>query len=423
MKTKEYFNTYIKRISSQPLFVNIASLGMVQIANYLIPVIIVPFVIRALGVEAFGKASYAQNIVAYLTILVNFGFDYSATQDVAINRDDKEKLRSVFWTVINFKVILLSVSFVVLGALYFTSHKVNEEPLLYFYAALINVGFVFFPNWFFQGMEKMAKMSLFNFAVKFIGALLVVLVVSSPADYCLYLLILSLTYALVGILAFFYVLRRFDLGAHRCSMEKKIITKSVPVFLNTIFASLYTMSGMTILGMYVSDIELGVYGGVYKIIMAFVVLASMPINVAIFPMMSREFEKSQASGFLLMRKMVRILFPVMLLYCACICWFSPLIVRVFLGEQAGNSVFYLRLFSLLPMLVVFASFLTVQCLYGLHLQKYAPWVGGIVGLLCVAANFWVIPIYGSIGAIAAYLGAEVLEMLLSGMFVFFYIKR
>ena len=92
MKTKEYFNTYIKRISSQPLFVNIASLGMVQIANYLIPVIIVPFVIRALGVEAFGKASYAQNIVAYLTILVNFGFDYSATQDVAINRDDKEKL-------------------------------------------------------------------------------------------------------------------------------------------------------------------------------------------------------------------------------------------------------------------------------------------------------------------------------------------
>jgi len=412
-----------KRISSQSLYVNIASLGIVQIANYIIPILIIPFVIRALGIEMFGKASYAQNIVSYLTILVNFGFDYSATQDVALNRDNAENLRRVFWTVINFKSVLLLLSFVILGVLYFASFKVGEDPLLYLYAALINVGFVFFPNWFFQGMEKMAKMSLFNFVVKFVGSMLVVLAVSSPADYRLYLLILSLTFVFVGIAAFFYVLSRFDLGMYECLLDKTVVGKCIPIFFNTLFASLYTMSGMTILGLYVSDMELGIYGGVYKIIMAFVVLASMPINVAVFPMMSREFDKSRQCGFRLMKKIAKVLFPIMLIYCACICWLSPQIVHLFLGENVDKSVFYLRLFSLLPMLVVFASFLTVQGLYGMRLQKYAPWVGGIVGLTSVVGNFIVIPVYGSCGAIAIYVGAEILEMLLSGMFVLNYISR
>ena len=42
---------------------NMFSLGLVQLANYVIPILIIPFVTRALGVDAFGKASYAQNIV------------------------------------------------------------------------------------------------------------------------------------------------------------------------------------------------------------------------------------------------------------------------------------------------------------------------------------------------------------------------
>ena len=68
--------------------VNVFSLTLIQVANFIIPIVIVPYAIRTLGVEGFGSATYAQNIVAYLTILVNFGFEYSATQYVSINEND-----------------------------------------------------------------------------------------------------------------------------------------------------------------------------------------------------------------------------------------------------------------------------------------------------------------------------------------------
>ena len=117
---KKHISFDLRKVFSQPLMVNVASLGILQLANYIIPIIIIPFVVRALGVEIFGKVSYAQNIITYLTIVVNYGFEYSATQDVAINRDDRNKLSTVFWTTIRFKFCLLLITFLLLLILFFT---------------------------------------------------------------------------------------------------------------------------------------------------------------------------------------------------------------------------------------------------------------------------------------------------------------
>ena len=54
---------------------NMASMSLLQIANYLIPLLVLPVVSRVLGASLFGSVGYAQNIVSYLTLLVNFGFE------------------------------------------------------------------------------------------------------------------------------------------------------------------------------------------------------------------------------------------------------------------------------------------------------------------------------------------------------------
>lgn len=132
----------VSKIKNNTILTNIASLGLLQMANYVIPILVIPFVVRALGADGFGKASYAQNIITYLTVLVNFGFDYSATRDIAINKDNKDAVRNIFWSVIKHKSILLVISFIALGIMYFTFPKVTDDLPLYVYAALLNVGFV-----------------------------------------------------------------------------------------------------------------------------------------------------------------------------------------------------------------------------------------------------------------------------------------
>ena len=82
------------------LYRNMVSLGVLQVANYLIPFLVLPVISRILGASLFGSVSYAQNIVTYLTLLINFGFEYSATRQISIARDDKAKTDAIFWSVI-----------------------------------------------------------------------------------------------------------------------------------------------------------------------------------------------------------------------------------------------------------------------------------------------------------------------------------
>ena len=230
-------------LSNRQVLKNMTWLTVLQFANYLIPLLIIPYIVRVLGTDVFGKVSYAQNIIFYLTIIINYGFEYSATQEIAIHKDDHQKVRSIFWTVIRFKSLLLIATFAVLGVLAFTFEKVENDRMLYFYAALINVGFVMFPSWFFQGIEKMSKITLFNFAIKLLGLVLIFLFICKRTDYPYYLLILSLSYILVGASAIVYVIVNYNLYP-TFKNEKKVVIKGFPIFINNFFSNIYTAIGL-----------------------------------------------------------------------------------------------------------------------------------------------------------------------------------
>lgn len=415
----------IAKIKNNTILTNIASLGLLQMANYVIPILVIPFVVRALGAEGFGKASYAQNIITYLTVLVNFGFDYSATRDIAINKDNIIKRREIFWSVISHKSILLLLSFVALGIMYFTFSRVTEDLPLYIYAALVNVGFVFFPTWFFQGIEKMGKMAIFNFVSRAFGGALVVLLVREASDYRLYLFLNSIVYVFVGVVAFLYIIKKYELLPYVLNKIefKESFTKSFPIFINTLCAMFYTIFGMTLLGNYVSDAELGIYSGSYKIIYAFVMLSSMPLSMALYPAMSKAFNESLEKGFATLKRSIAIVTPLALLMCAGIWLFAPLLVKLFLGDGFEESIYLLRLFSPLPLLIIMASFFTVQGLYALKLQKFAPIVGIVVAVFCVIFNAYYIPKLGNEGAVWAYLLSELMEILISFLIIFISRKR
>ncbi len=54
---------------------NIVSLGIVQVANYLMPLITMPYISRIIGVENFGLINFSSVFVSYFILLVNLGLD------------------------------------------------------------------------------------------------------------------------------------------------------------------------------------------------------------------------------------------------------------------------------------------------------------------------------------------------------------
>ena len=213
-----FVHTYAE-IQVKTLYKNMVSLGVLQVANYLIPFLVLPIISRVLGPSLFGSISYAQNIVTYLTLLINYGFEYSATRQISIARDDKKKTDAIFWSVIVAKTALLGISFLILAVLPVWMPRVACDPQLYVYTALMNIGIVFFPTWYLQGMQQMDKMAWANFFTKLLGAVLVLYFVREASAYRLYPLLMSLAGIVIGVGAMVYVIRHF--GISRPSLTRE----------------------------------------------------------------------------------------------------------------------------------------------------------------------------------------------------------
>ena len=274
------------------------SLGVLQVANYLIPFLVLPIISRILGASLFGSVSYAQNIITYLTLLINYGFEYSATRQISIARDDKQRTDAIFWSVIAAKCMLLLLSFAILAVLPFCMERVACDPKLYIYTALANIGIVFFPTWYLQGVQQMDKMAWANFFTKLLGAVLVLSFVREASAYRLYPLLMSIASIAVGIGALIYVIRHFHIARPSFSRAtmREVMQAGAPIFLNNLFIAFYTTANMTILGIYASDDTIGYFSGAQRLIQALNMVVIMPVSMAAYPEISRRFAESKKDG-------------------------------------------------------------------------------------------------------------------------------
>ena len=389
-------------------------MGVLQVANYLIPFLVLPIISRILGASLFGSVSYAQNIVTYLTLLINYGFEYSATRQISIAREDKAKTDAIFWSVIAAKGMLLILSFAILAVLPFCMERVACDPKLYIYTALANIGIVFFPTWYLQGVQQMDKMAWANFFTKLLGAVLVLSLVREASAYRLYPLLMSASSILIGIGAMIYVIRHFGISRPVLSRQtlREVMQAGAPIFLNNVFVALYTTANMTILGMYAADDVIGYFSGAQRLIQALNMVVVMPVSMAVFPEISRRFADSKTEGVRFLKQVLLwaggAAAVVSLLTFVC----APLMIRIMYGIGFAPSIELLKWLSPIPFLVMIATLLTVQGLYGMGLQRWAPWVGVILAVCCVGLNLWLLPLIGVKGVCISWIAAELLECLL-----------
>ena len=76
---------------------NIAFLYILQGVAYVVPLVTLPYLSRVLGVEHFGVFGIALGVVSVMTLITDWGFSLTATQQVARHANDPEILRGILW--------------------------------------------------------------------------------------------------------------------------------------------------------------------------------------------------------------------------------------------------------------------------------------------------------------------------------------
>jgi len=126
-KIKNIANTEDKK----RLLSNFFSLSILQGANYILPLRIFPYLVRVLGVEKYGLIAFASAFIFYFNIITDYGFNLTATKEIFIHRNNKEKLNEIFNAVLIIKLSLMIISFVVMRVIILNIEKFKEYTFLY----------------------------------------------------------------------------------------------------------------------------------------------------------------------------------------------------------------------------------------------------------------------------------------------------
>ena len=134
--------------------------------------------------------------------------------------------------------------------------------------------------------------------------------------------------------------------------------------------------------------------------------------MAVFPEISRRFAQSKAQGAKFLKQVLLLAGAAAAVVSLITFLCAPLMIRIMYGAGFAPSIELLKWLSPIPFLVMIATLLTVQGLYGMGLQRWAPWVGAILAVCCVGLNLWLLPLIGVKGVCISWIAAELLECLL-----------
>ncbi len=358
------------RSDKHTLISNFLSLTLVQWANYLLPLLTLPFLFRILTADRYGLVVFAQAFMQYFVILTDFGFSLSATREISTNRTDAKEVGRIFSSVMLIKLALLVVSFLLLVGLVLAVPKFRGAWEIYFLAFGTVVGQVLFPLWFFQGIERMKYVALLNLLAKLVFTVLVFAVIREKSDYLFVPLFNSLGALTMGIIGLTLALVKFKvhLAAPSVTSLKKHIKAARHIFAGKIAVSFYTTSNVVILGLFTSDAIVGFYAAGEKIVRAVQGL-EIPFSQAVYPYISKLANESPRDALRFIRKVTLPVTVVTALVSIALFVFAPTIARIALGETSQESASVIRILAFLPLIVGVAILFADLFLLGFGLTR------------------------------------------------------
>jgi PST family polysaccharide transporter len=408
---------FLKEKRNRHVLENIVSLSILQMANYILPLLTLPYLVRVLGVEKYGLIIFSQAFVQFFIFFTDYGFDLTATREISIHRHDGDKVSRIYSAVMIVKLLILVVSLLMVILLVLLFSKFREHSTLYFFTFGWVVGHVLFPQWFFQGMEKMKYMALLNIFSKLVFTILIFVFIKSANDYLYQPLLLSLAFISSGLIAQYKV--RKDFGVHfvmpGITAVKSQFYEGWHVFLSTMSISVYTISNTIILGLLTSNVYVGYFAVADKLIYAAKMLIT-PIKQALFPMMSKKFNESKDVGLKIAKKLLKIICVITFSESMALLLFSGLIIKAVMGGEYPESILVLRIMSFLPFILGINSVLGLQVMLPLEYKKQFSYIFITAGALNTLLAFILVPLFKDIGIAVAVVVTE--TFVASAMYIF-----
>lgn len=386
---------------------NISFLFLLQILNYILPLITIPYLIEVLGAGRYGLIAFIQAIIYYLMIFSDYGFNITATKEISINRNNHNRVSEIFTSIMLIKIVLIVISAIILFFIILWVEKVRDESLMTIYGFGMVVGYAIFPTWLFQGMEKMKFVTIVNGITKIIFTILIFVFIKTQQDYIYVLLINSLGFIVSGIISLIIAFKVFKVKIKLISGKEIIhqLKEGWYLFVSTMSISVYRNSNIVILGFLASNNAVAYYSVAEKLIKVIQSLSN-PISQALFPHFSLFISKDKKNAFRSFYRIALILGLSLLVLVAILSLSAKIFSHIIFDEVNVSFIYALQILSFVVFFGGMNYLLGVVGLVNLNQGKGFSIMVIISGALNILLCIILITYLGEIGAAIALMCAE-----------------
>lgn len=411
-------NKFSKKLSGEEKTVakNYGALVVLQGLNYLLPLLIIPFLERQLGLEKFGLIMLAQYLMVFCVVSTDFGFNLTATREIALLKEQKGDYSIIYFKVFWARMLLLVFVFLILIIVVFSFERFSQNWAVYLLSYGVVIGQAIFPVWFFQGIERMRLITIINVIAKVIFTVLLFIFVTKPDDFLNVPIFNSIGFITAGIISLIISLKYVSWRWPDFKGTKEFYKESFQVFSSNIASQVSVAANGLILGFFAGDAVVGIYSAFEKLILAAKNMY-VPIYQAIYPYMSRKELKEKR---IMMSKLIPLIAGIGILGYAIIYFLGDWIIELLYKDQ--RILENISLFKILGLIAIFSG---LSMLYNVlyapsrKLFKDRMQIMIVAALFNLGISFIFVPIYGLTATVIIATTTEVILLILA---VIYYLK-
>lgn len=371
---------------------------LLQGLNYLMPIFVIPYLIATLGSHSWGYIGFSLSVVQYMMLVVDFGFNMTATKRVSLCQNDEAELQKVIWETLWAKILLLILCFVAMLVVAFAIEpfRVYSTTLMIMFLMVVANTFSFV--WLFQGLGKIKVASLVNTVVKITILPLVFFLVKSPEDYPKAAWVQAVVYMLSSVVVVALIMKNGWIKTFLRPTWSRIrfsLKDSFPIFLTVAATSIYTALFVVVLGFVSTPDVVGEYSAAEKVMRGIAYLVFVPVSQYMFPKVSVLASKDSLAAKRLVRKVALAAFVMTLLPSLMMFFGADLIVKLFGSDYHASTGIY-RIMAFIPVFIVVGGIFGQLGLVAAGdevSKKHFQWVYFFVAGVGILLIFTIIPIF------------------------------
>ncbi|MCM1326113.1 MAG: flippase [Bacteroidales bacterium] len=380
--------------------------GLNRGLSLLFPLITFAYVSRVLGVTNYGKYNFSQSIYSYFSLAAGLGIATYAVREGVKYRNDEEKISRFASEIFSINLITTFISYIALFALLWISDGLAE----YKDCILICSISMFFSTigieWFYGIYEEYTYITVRSAVFKVISLLLMLIFVRQQEHYLRYAAVCVFATSGSCVLNFLRSKKYCEIRLIWKNNFKYHIKPLIIFAAMNIAVYIYNSSDITMLGIFSTDSEVGLYAAaskMYRLIKS-VLLAVLTVTIPRLSLYIGQEDKSKYGD--LLEKVIHFMNLTMI----------PMIVLVIMEGRdilfivAGAD--YLGAYSSLVILTLAVicsmyAWISSQCVLVPNGKEKENLIGTVYGaIMNICLNIFLIPMFGSAGAAFTTILAE-----------------